>query len=250
MELIDDVLVHAYSRPISWTILRLLGITFSRALVRGLALCLLHSEALLIGVLHVLLSSVDPRHLLILCHPVSHGPQCTQPCKCFNVVISQTMNVAVLGRLCSPSSNSAVSLFVRGESWGHLMCLFRPTSRHHLLALNTKLSLSFIRLCIDSSKICGFKLLSFVGTRHVNFMLQAASTTLVAASQQVRHSIKEPHLWNLQCFVNCLVVCTWHHSTTNTSVIEGLGCTPLIQQCVINRTLVIDPTISPISSMT
>ena len=36
-----------------------------------------------------------------------------------------------------------------------------------------KLSSSFIRLCIESSKICGFQLLSFVETRHVSFMLQA-----------------------------------------------------------------------------
>ena len=168
MELIGD-LVDAYSRPIFWTFLRLLGLAPSRALVRGLALCFLHSEAAPLGLLHVLfpLTPVDSRRLLGLCHLVSHGPdsswdcrrvlhrippneldqhgpsghglhssQCTQPCECFNVAISQAMNVVVLGILCSPASNSAVSLFVRSESWGRLMCLFRQTTKHHLLALN------------------------------------------------------------------------------------------------------------------
>ena len=48
----------------------------SRALVRGMALCLLHSEAPTLGLLHVLfaLDPVDSRRLLRLCHPVSHGP--------------------------------------------------------------------------------------------------------------------------------------------------------------------------------
>ena len=113
------------------------------------------------------LTPVDSRRLLGLCHPVSHGPdfsldcrrvlhrippneldqhgpsghglrssQCTEPCECFNVAIPQAMNIVVLGILCSPASNSAVSLFVRSESWGRLMCLFRQTTRHHLLALN------------------------------------------------------------------------------------------------------------------
>ena len=154
------VLVPAYNRPIFWTFLRLVGLASSRAFVRGLALCLLHSEAPLLGLLHVLLplTPVDSRNLLGLCYPVSHGPdsswdcppneldqhgpsghglhssQCSQLCKCFNVAISQAMNVVVLGRLCSPPSNSAVSLFVKSESWGRLMCLFRQTTRHHLLA--------------------------------------------------------------------------------------------------------------------
>ena len=108
------------------------------------------------------LTPVDSRRLLGLCHPVSHGPdsswdcrrmlhrippneldqhgpschglhspQCTQPCKCCDI-----MNVKVLGILCSPASNSAVSLFVKSECLGRLMCLFRQTTRHHLLALN------------------------------------------------------------------------------------------------------------------
>ena len=47
-----------------------------RALVRGLALCLLHSEAPTLGLLHVLLplTPVDSRRLLGLCQIVSHGP--------------------------------------------------------------------------------------------------------------------------------------------------------------------------------
>ena len=66
MELIDDVLVHAYSRPIFWTFLRLPGLASSRALVRGLAMCLLRSEAPTLGPLHVLLplNPVDSRRLL------------------------------------------------------------------------------------------------------------------------------------------------------------------------------------------
>ena len=59
------------------------------------------------------------------------------------------------------------------------------------------------------------------------------------------------------------VVGTWHHSTTGTSALgmiwttstttfdnPRLDCTQFVQQCAINRALVIDPTISPISSMT
>ena len=70
-----------------------------------------------------------------------HSSQCTQLCKCFNTAISQAMNVVVLGLLCSPASNSTVSLFVRSESWGRPMCLFRHTIRHHLLALNHEIVL-------------------------------------------------------------------------------------------------------------
>ena len=67
-----------------------------------------------------------------------HSSQRTQPGKCFNMA---TMHVVVLGILCSPASNSAISLFVRSESWGRLMCLFRQTTRHHLLTLNHEIVL-------------------------------------------------------------------------------------------------------------
>ena len=146
-----------------------------------------------------------------------HGPsgnglrssQCTQPCECFNVAISQAMNVVVLGILCSPASNSAVSLFVRSESWGRLMCLFRQTTRHHLLALNMKLSLSFIRLCIESTNICGFELLlSFVETRHMNFILQAFrlndTCRCIPTSTSITPS-KSYTCGTLHCFLNYLV---------------------------------------------
>ena len=55
------------------------------------------------------------------------------------------MKVVVLGIPCSPASNSAVSLFVRSESWGRLMCLFRQTTRHHLLALNHEIVQTVVR---------------------------------------------------------------------------------------------------------
>ena len=165
MELIDDVLVHAYSRPIFWTFLRLLGLASSRALVRGLTLCLLHSEAPILGLLHVLLP-LDPRGLAPSTRIVS--PCFTRPrfqlglssrapadstkraqstrsiwswlafitmyytLQVLQRGIPQAVNIVVLGILCSPASNS----FVRSESWGRLMCLFRQTTRHHLLALN------------------------------------------------------------------------------------------------------------------
>ena len=67
-----------------------------------------------------------------------------------------------------------------------------------------KLSLSFIRLCIESSKICGFELLlSFVETRHVNFILQTFRLNDTCRCHN-KYSMKELHLWNLQCFLNCL----------------------------------------------
>ena len=146
--------------------LQVLGLASSRTLVRGVALCSLHSEAPTLGLLHVLLplTPVDSRRQLGLCHPVSHGPdsswecrrvlhrippneldqhgpsghglhspRCTQPCKCFDIAI---INVVVLRMLCSPASISAVSLFVRSETWGRPMCLFRQTRRHHPLAIN------------------------------------------------------------------------------------------------------------------
>ena len=93
-----------------------------RALVSGLALCLLHSEAP-----NFCLQCVDSCRLLGLCHPASHGPdyswdcrrvlhrippneidqhgpsdlglhssRCTQPCKCFN---------AAIFKLCTFSEN-------------------------------------------------------------------------------------------------------------------------------------------------
>ena len=109
----------------------------------------------------------------------------------------------------SLASNSAISLFVRSESWCRLICLFPQTTRLHLIVLNMKLSLSFIRLCIESSKICGFELLlSFVETRHVIFILQAFrlnDTCLCITTSTSITSIKELHLWNLQCFLNCLM---------------------------------------------
>ena len=200
----------------------------------------------------------DLRRPLGLCHPVSHGPdsswdcrrvlhwippnepdqhgpsghglhssRCTQPCKCFNVAISQAVNVVVHGILCSPASNSAASLFVRSESLGSPVCLFRQTTRH-LLALNMKLSLSFIRLCIESSKICGFELLSIVVTRHVRFLLQAFrlddTCRCITTSTSITQSM-ELRLWNLHCFLNCLVVGTWHHSTTGTSALGMIWTT-------------------------
>ena len=62
-----------------------------------------------------------------------------------------------------------------------------------------KLSLSFIRLCIESSKMCGFELLmSFVETRHVSFMLQAFlndTCRCIPASTSITKS-KELHLRN------------------------------------------------------
>ena len=54
------------------------------------------------------------------------------------------------------------------------MCLFCQTTRHHLFTLNHDFFFeSLIRLCIESSNICFFELLSFVETRHMSFMLQA-----------------------------------------------------------------------------
>ena len=119
------------------------------ALVRGLALCLLHSEAPTLGLLHVLLllTPVDSRCLLGLCHPVSHAPdsswdcrrvpsghglhssQCTQLCKCFKRCHFSSCESEYFVLL--PPTRS---LFVRSESWGRLMC--RQTTRHHLSALN------------------------------------------------------------------------------------------------------------------
>ena len=150
------------SRPF----LRLLGLASSRALARGLVLCLLHSEALdprgfSPSTLIVSPCFTRPRFQLGVSSrapPIppdeldQHGPfghglhssQCTQPCKCFNVAISQAMNVVVLGRHCCPASNSAVSLFVRSESWCRLLCLFRQTTRHHLLALNHEIVLALL----------------------------------------------------------------------------------------------------------
>ena len=190
---------------------------------------MLPSEAPLLGHLHVLLplAPVDSRRPLGLCYPVSHGPdsswdcrrvlhgippneldqhglsghglhssQCIQPCKCFNVATSQAMNVVVLGILCSPASNSTVSLVVRSESWG------RPQQQDIMSSPSImKLSLSFIHLCIESSRICGFELLSFVETRHVSFVLQAFR---LPHNKYIYHSIQELHLWNLHCFLNCL----------------------------------------------
>ena len=82
------------------------------------------------------------------------------------------MNVVVLGILCSPASNSAVSLIVKSEFLGRLMRLFVKQQDIISSPSIMKLSLSFIRLCIESGKIPGFELLGFVETRHVSFMLQ------------------------------------------------------------------------------
>ena len=117
------------------------------------------------------------------------------------------MNVVVLGILCSPASNSAVSFFVRSGSWGRPMCLFRQTTGHHLLALNHEIVLVLRSSLYCQAKTEGFELLSFVETRHVGFMLQAfplndtcrciTTGTSITQSEEVR-------LWNLHCFLNCL----------------------------------------------
>ena len=122
--------------------------------------------------------------------------------------ISQAMNVAVLGILCSPASNSAVALSVRSESWDRPMCLSVVTQQVIISSASImKLSLSFIHLYIESSKICGFELLSFVETRHVSFMLQAFrlndTCRCITTSTSITQS-KELRLWNLHCFLNCL----------------------------------------------
>ena len=162
-------------RPIFWTFLRLLGLASSRALVRGLALCLLHSEA------HpcwtssrplALLTRVDSRRLLGLCHPVSHGPdsswdlssrappdstkraRSTRSFWSWLAFITMYSTLRVLQRghfsiamnvaktlFSRYASNSAVSLFVKSESWGCLMCLSHQTTRHHLLALKHEIVL-------------------------------------------------------------------------------------------------------------
>ena len=134
------------------------------------------------------------------------------------------------------------------------MCLFRQTTRHHLLALKMK-----FRLCIESSKICGFELLSFVETRHVNFMLQAFRLNDTCRCITTSTSVTQSK--NYTCGISTVfwtvwVVGTWHHSTTGTSALgmiwttsittaprsEGLGCTQFVQRCAINRIPVIEST--------
>ena len=85
--------------------------------------------------------------------------------------------------------------------------------------------------------------------------------TLVVASQQVhlslnqRTTLVEPPLfselsgWSVLGITVPLGTSALQMIWT-TSGSEGLGCTQFVQQCAINRALVIDPTISPISSMT
>ena len=92
--------------------------------------------------------------------------------------------------------------------------------------------------------------------------------TLIVSSQQVFLLVKELHLWNLHGLLNCLGgrylasqyrwhIGSWddldhfnHNLSQSVPGSEGLGCTQKIQPCAIYRALVIDPTISPISSMT
>ena len=124
------------------------GLSSSRAFVRGLALCLLHFGAHFLGLLHGPLALGTPwtRAVYSDCVTLVHTAQipagtvvacstgfhqtgstvvtriiwlwlafitmystlrCVQLCKCF----------VLLGRLCSPASNSAVSLFVKRESF-------------------------------------------------------------------------------------------------------------------------------------
>ena len=132
----------------------------------------------------------------------------------------------------------------------------------------SSLSITKFRLCVGSCKTCGFELLSFVETRHVSFMLQAFrlndTCRCITTSTSITQS-KSYTCGTATVFCTVWVVGTWHHSTTGTSAdldhfyrnlsqsapgSEGLGCTQFVQQSAINRTLVVDPTISPISSMT
>ena len=114
-------------------------------------------------------------------------------------------------------SNSAVSLFVRSES------------RHHLLRPQImKLSLSFIRRKIKSSKIYGFERLSFIKTQHVSFMLQAFRLNDTCRCITTSTSITQPR--NYTCgtstvFYTVWVVGTWHHRTAGTSALGMIWTT-------------------------
>ena len=92
-------------------------------------------------------------------------------------------------QICSPAFNSAFSLFVMSESRRCLTCLFRQ-ARHHFFALSIKAN--FICLCI--------------GPRHAT--LSCLTRGLLSLyHNDFYHSIKESHLWNLHCLLNCLLNC-------------------------------------------
>ena len=178
----------------------------------GLALCLLHSEALPCPRSRGLMPSTRivspcfarPRFQLGLSSrappDLTKRARSTLSDRSWLAFITMYSTLQVLQRVpflsfarfenCSPAFNSAVSLFVMSESRRCLTCLFRQ-ERHHLFVLNIKAN--FIRLCI--------------GPRHATLSCLTRELLSLYHNSDFYHSIKESHLWNLHCLLNCLLKC-------------------------------------------
>ena len=122
--------------PIFWTFFRLVGLAPSRAFVRGLALCLLHSGAppSRTPSRPLALDPVDSRRLLGLCHLVSHGPDSSWDCLSSRAPLDSTKRARSTRSTWSWLAFITMCSILRVLQRGHFSSYERCSSRNTLFS--------------------------------------------------------------------------------------------------------------------
>ena len=259
-------------RICQWSLMKLgthrwcLGLPSSRAHVRGLALCLLHSEAPTLGLLHVLLPltpwtrTIHSDYVTLLCTAqipagtvvaCSTGFHQTSSINTVRLVISWTHYVTQLRQVLQ---------------CGHFSRCARCSSRNTLFSC-----LQIGSFALRQERVLGPSDVSLSSNNKTSSprpqSWNCPCPSFVSVLSQAK-SVASSCWASLKLGLNCLGgrylasqyrwhIGSWddldhfyHNVSQSAPGSDGLGCTQFVQQCAIKRALVIDPTISPISSMT